>query len=972
MPQAMNGNAPSSPDLGRPELASADVPLPASRRPRRPLWPLALWMVASLGVVTATKVLTYDYLGEATPFLLYFAAIIGAGWYGGWAGGLLATVLSAMLGAYFFMPRLHAADPLDLHTVTRVGAFLLEGTVMTWIMTHLQSVGDRARASVDAAQSASAKLDGVLRGVVDGITVQNAKGELIYANSAAAKLIGFPSAELLLAAPVSDIIAKFELFTPEGQPFPMAELPGRLALSGLPTPERLMRFRLRATGEERWALVRANRIILPGADLPYAVNVFQDVTEQRRRDEDLRISRERYLTTLSSIGDAVIATDAQGRVTFVNAVAERLTGWDAASAENQPLSEVFRIFNEETRAPIETPVDLVLREGVVVGLANHTVLISRTGAEFCIDDSAAPIRAADGKTVGTVLVFRDVTGQRAQEQRRTFIARAVAELASSLDYRQTLATVARSAVPIIADWCAVDMYEAGTLRRLAVAHVDPDKVRLVYEIEQRYPPDPERPSGSLRVARSGEALFVAEISDEMLAAAARDAEHLRLIQQLQLRSYIAVPLHSKGAVTGVLTLAMAESGRVYSDDDRQLALSLADRAGLAIEQARLYAEATEARNQAERANRTKDEFLAMLGHELRNPLAPMLTALQLMKLRAPRAVERERAVLERQVKHVATLVDDLLDISRITRNGIQLAKEKVDLADMVARALEMAGPLIEGRRHTVVVSVERGSFVAGDSIRLAQVLTNLVTNSAKYTDPGGIIEVLGERSGDELTIRVKDNGVGIQPEILPHVFDLFVQGGQSLDRAMGGLGLGLTIVRTVVELHGGRVYAESGGPGMGSEFRVVLPALPPGVVPESQPASPITPAPDPNHPVLDVLVVDDNHDALELLAEGLQMFGYRTHMASDAAVALAVAESVKPAIALLDIGLPVMDGYELARRLRAIPELSKIKLVAITGYGQASDRERTRSAGFDRHLVKPIDLDQVQGLLTELLSSPGE
>jgi CheY-like chemotaxis protein len=313
-----------------------------------------------------------------------------------------------------------------------------------------------------------------------------------------------------------------------------------------------------------------------------------------------------------------------------------------------------------------------------------------------------------------------------------------------------------------------------------------------------------------------------------------------------------------------------------------------------------------------------------------------------------------------------TLVDDLLDVSRITRGKIELAKEPLELAALVSKALELAGPLIEERRHDVSIAVSRGLTVEGDPVRLVQVITNLLTNAAKYTPPGGRIEVSGQQHGQEISLTVKDTGLGITPDLLPQIFELFVQGGQSLDRGKGGLGLGLAIVRSVVELHGGRVSVKSDGSGHGSAFEVVLPTA----LARRTRAPLLAPVIVANG--ARVLVVDDNLDALELLAEALQLKGYQAHVAQDAASALQAAQSFRPRVALLDIGLPVMNGYELARRLRATPGLEGIKLAALTGYGQPSDRERARAAGFDEHLVKPISIDAVQEVVERLVASAND
>jgi signal transduction histidine kinase len=369
-----------------------------------------------------------------------------------------------------------------------------------------------------------------------------------------------------------------------------------------------------------------------------------------------------------------------------------------------------------------------------------------------------------------------------------------------------------------------------------------------------------------------------------------------------------------------------------------------------------------ARAEAEQASRAKDEFLAMLGHELRNPLAPILTALQLMELRGDDGSHRERAVITRQVRHVVHLVDDLLDVSRITRGKIELRREHVELASVVAKGIEMASPLIEQRSHHLAVGVApSGLLVEGDPVRLAQIVSNLLSNAAKYTEPGGRIFVTARRDGATIALMVRDTGAGIPPELLPRVFELFAQGKRTLDRAQGGLGIGLTIVRSLVELHGGTVHAESDGPGRGSTFHVRLPSA--GLTAPRAPLSTQRNLPALPTTGTRVLVVDDNADAVELLAESLTALGYTVRTACDAAAALETVREFVPDVALLDIGLPVIDGYELGRRLRSVPALRNVRLVAVTGYGQESDRRRSQDAGFDRHLVKPIDLEQVVKVL---------
>ncbi len=371
------------------------------------------------------------------------------------------------------------------------------------------------------------------------------------------------------------------------------------------------------------------------------------------------------------------------------------------------------------------------------------------------------------------------------------------------------------------------------------------------------------------------------------------------------------------------------------------------------------------REAAEAANRAKDEFLAMLGHELRNPLSPILTALQLMKLQGPQGAERARDVIERQVTHLTRLVDDLLDVSRIARGKVELKREVIELAEVVAKAIEMASPLLEQRNHSLTVDVPRhGLSVNADPTRLGQVVSNLLTNAAKYTPAAGRITVRARAEGGEVVLSVQDTGIGIAPDVLPRIFEMFVQDNQASDRALGGLGLGLTIVRNLIERHGGSVSVRSEGPGKGSEFVVRLPRVErPELAAEGR-------APATSNGKLipsgraRVLVVDDNADGAEMLAEILTEKGYDTRVAHDAPTALRVAAEFAPNVAFLDIGLPVMDGYELASHLRGLPGLQDVRLIALTGYGQESDRQRSREAGFHEHLVKPVDLDSLEAAVT--------
>ena len=364
----------------------------------------------------------------------------------------------------------------------------------------------------------------------------------------------------------------------------------------------------------------------------------------------------------------------------------------------------------------------------------------------------------------------------------------------------------------------------------------------------------------------------------------------------------------------------------------------------------------------EETSREINNFLAMLAHELRNPLAPIRNAIAVMRLHSfgdPR-LEWCRDIVDRQVAHLSRLVDDLLDVSRITSGKIMLDMKTLELAQVIARAVEASTPLIEERGHVFEAVLPRKPvFVTGDVTRLSQVLLNVLNNAAKYTPAGGKITLIAAEEHGEAVVRVQDTGIGIPPDLLPRIFDIFIQGERTLDRTEGGLGLGLALVRKIVELHNGRVEARSSGAGAGSEFIVRLPLA---VAPAARPA-PVAPGPSPNSRGLRILVVDDNHDSADSMAALLDLRGHEVRQAYDGLGAVALAADFGPQIVLLDIGLPKISGYEVAQRLRTMPGLEHCKIVALTGYGHAEDRKRAAESGFDDHLIKPVDLPMLEALL---------
>ncbi|HXO22605.1 MAG TPA: PAS domain S-box protein [Thermoanaerobaculia bacterium] len=505
---------------------------------------------------------------------------------------------------------------------------------------------------------------------------------------------------------------------------------------------------------------------------------------RQRAERELAAERERLRITLASIGDAVISTDALGRVTYLNGVAEALTGWTQAEAAGKPLPEVFHIINEYSREPAENPALHALREGMVVGLANHTVLIARDGAEWPIDDSAAPMLDESGAPVGVVLVFRDVTARRRAEEAQ---ARLAAIVESSQD-----AIVSKNLDGVVRTWNAGAERLFGFTAEEAIGRpitliIPTDRLEEERQILSRLAGG-ERIEHyeTVRVAKDGRRLDIS-----LTVSPIRDAE---------------------GRIIGASKVARDVTERKRAEE------------ALRASEQRVR-EAVEALKEADRR---KDEFLAVLAHELRNPLAPLRYGLQLMRL-APGdadAVAKSRDMMDRQLSHLVRLVDDLLDVSRISRNKLELRRSRVLLADVISSAVETVRPaLVAGGRELTVFLSPEPILLDADLTRLAQVFGNLLNNSAKYTERGGHIWLTATPEGDQVLVTVRDDGIGIPAAALANVFDIFNQVDRSVERSTGGLGIGLALVKGLVEKHGGTVEAASPGEGKGSTFTVRLPVL---------------------------------------------------------------------------------------------------------------------------------------------------
>jgi signal transduction histidine kinase/CheY-like chemotaxis protein/PAS domain-containing protein len=674
------------------------------------------------------------------------------------------------------------------------------------------------------------QLRAIFAGIVDGVTVQDQSGRLIFANPAAARLVGFDSVEALLAADPGTLVERFELFDESGAPFAAADLPGRRALRGeSPTPITL-RFRARGDGGDRWSVVSASPMIGPGGGR-MAINIFRDVTESRRAGE-----RERFLAEAGEV------------------------------------------------------------------------------------------------------------------------------LASSLHYETTLKSVADLAVPVVADWCRIDIIgDDNELRTIAVAHKDPAKREMARRIEQQFP-QPRDNNGTRRVAATGRSELYPTISDEMLQAGTTDPAYLEVLRGLGLRSAMLVPLTARGRTFGSITFVSSESARSFNESDLAFAEELARRAALAIDNAFLFRKEQEARRReeaaraaAERANRAKDEFLATVSHELRTPLTSIL-GWGRMLVAAP-IDDETRAIgltaIVRAAESQANIVDDLLDVSRIVSGKLRLDPKPLAVKNLIESAVESVYHAANAKG--IEIDVEGvDANLQGDADRLQQVLWNLLSNAVKFTPAGGTIRIRAEQSPDNVCIIVSDSGSGIAPDLLPYIFDRFRQGDSTPTRSFGGLGLGLSIARSIVEMHGGTLTASSEGEGKGSTFTVTLPAK------SGVKAAAVEKASEKNL-ALDgrsILVVDDDDATRAFIRTLLQRSGANVREAANVRDALHLLESWKPQVVITDIAMPDEDGYVLLHQMRGDSGTRKIPIMALTAYGRAEDRARALQAGFNSYVRKPIDPDE--------------
>jgi PAS domain S-box-containing protein len=739
----------------------------------------------------------------------------------------------------------------------------------------------------------------------------------------------------------------------------------------------------------------------------------------RRTRENHRLEAERLRTTLQSIGDGVIVTDAKGSVVSLNSVAERLTGWRSAEAAGRPMEDVFRILNEDSRQPVDNPAMRALRDGVIIGLANHTVLLARDGTETPIDDSAAPVRGADGKVAGSVLVFRDVSERRRTEQTLRASEEELSDFFENASVglhwldpdgritranRTELATLGYSADEyvghLVTDFHVdrpaademVDRLALGeSLRNYparlrcrdgAIRHVlisssaRWERGRLAHnrcvllDVTERRQADEVRGLLAAVVESTDDAVITKSLDGDILSwnAGARAMFGYAAEEVVGRSVNVIIPESRREEELAILervrqarrvepfeTQRVARGGRII---EVSLTVSpIRDDAGGIIGASSIARDIGQrkALEQSLRdSDRRKDEFLAVLAHELRNPLAPIRSGVAALRLSLPdeATLRRVGGIIERQVQQMSRLLDDLLDVSRITHNKLELRMEPLTLQAVLESALETSRPLLEGAGQTVSLTTPPAPIpIVADPMRMAQVFANLISNASKYSHAGSTIRIAATRERRDVVVTVSDDGIGIAAEALPMIFAVFSQASQARTHAKGGVGIGLSLVKGLVELHGGRVAARSPGLDQGSTFEVRLP-----LARAAAGDGPAVAEPSPDAP-LDrrVVIADDNRDGADSLTIVVRAFGCEVRTAYDGAGAVEQTEAFRPHVVFLDLGMPGMDGLEAARRIRALPAGRDVLLVAVTGWGQERDRQATADAGFDAHLVKPAD-----------------
>jgi PAS domain S-box-containing protein len=808
--------------------------------------------------------------------------------------------------------------------------------------------------SAPLAEASAQQLRAMFSQAAVGIAIADEEGRFVEANDMACQMLGYPL-ERLRGRSWSELTHPEDLRRTR-------DCINRLRQGDISSYSLEKRY-LRSDGAPVWSNTTVT--LLRGSDgqPDRYFGILQPLDDRRQKEE----IKNRLAAVVNSSDDAIITKTLDGVITTWNPAAERMYGYSADEVIGQPVTVLI----PDDHADEEPAILQRLRRGEPVD-HYETVRRRKDGSLIHVSLCVSPIRDSSGQIIGASKIARDITRQKQDEaalrehsQVMELLAAANSAIASALDLRTILQRVTDLGTQLSGAEFGAFFYNVvdadGGSYMLYTLSGAPREAFERFGLPRNTPVFHATFSGS-GVVRS------ADITQDPLYG--QVPPHFGMPEgHLPVRSYLAVPVFARnGTPRGGLFFGHSMPG-MFTERAEKLIIGVASHAAIAMDNAELYEAAQReiasreaAENRLREADRRKDEFLATLAHELRNPLAPIRQAAALAG--APGSTEEQKRwgheVIARQVRHMSALLDDLLDIARITRGSFDLRPAPTTVGAIIDAAVETARPTIESRSHSLRVDVEhRNAGLVGDSLRLAQILSNLLTNAAKYTDPGGDITVRGTARDTEVEFSVIDNGIGIAPEVLPEVFLMFTQVKSTRARSDGGLGIGLALARGLVELHGGTIEARSDGPGKGSEFTVRIPRRRPTESTESSAPS----APALKRASHTVLIADDNVDAAETLAMLLEVFGHRIFVAHDGEAALRLFEEQKPEFALLDIGMPGMDGYEVARRIRALGH--PVTLIALTGWGQASDKARAMEAGFDQHFTKPVDPDR----LIELLAS---
>lgn len=875
----------------------------------------------------------------------------------------------------------------------------------------MHDISDRKRME-DVLRASEAQLSSIFETIPDGVVIFNPQGQMVSVNSAAEKILRRTRREL---AERSYTDPTWEVTTLEGEPFTTDDLPFMQVIRTRQPAYGVEMAIAHADNSRTILCVNASPLLDPQGELTHVIASISDITERKQSELSLQASEERYRSVIETTAEGIILQNADGTIYTCNASAADILGLTVEQLKGRTSLDPAWSTIHEDGSPFpgdQHPSMITLRTGE--SLSNVVMGVNKPdGTLTWISINTRPLfHPNDSTPFAVVASFFDITdrklieaerAQRIREQtaridaeagqfRSALLVDISTTLASLLNHADTLQQVADRVVPFFADWCTIDLLDADRgMERVAVAHCDPDKVELAWQMHRRYPQPVNAPVGLAQVLGLDQTELMADIPSVALESVAQDPEHLRLLEGLGLRSCIAAPLIARGQILGIISFVTAQSNRCYTPTDLALAENVAHQVAIAVDNARLYQDEQTARSEAEAANRIKDEFLAVLSHELRSPLNPILGWSQLLQKRQPDpdTLLRGLQTIERNAKLQTQLIADLLDVSRILQGKLNLDIAPVQLKITIEAAMETVRLAAEAKAIQLHTQLDADvSPVLGDASRLQQVVWNLLSNAVKFTPEGGQVKIRLEAIAPEpehpgaptpkadathAQIVVTDTGMGITPEFIPYIFDRFRQADSKTTRQFGGLGLGLAIVRQLVELHGGTIAAASSGEGLGATFTVRLPLqgnLKDTVQGAAADTLRLSGLPTQLTGVR-ILVVEDEVDARELLVLVLEQAGAVVTAVTSAAEALQQLPQLELDVLISDIAMPDVDGYMLLQQLRSqFAQQGKqptFKAVALTAYAGEINQQQSLAAGFQRHLSKPFEPAELVAAIAALV-----